>query len=137
MTQAFFQEGGPKFKKWNDQFLPELMKRQIVEKESIADLTGKMRDVGYWDSPSATEHGSGAGSIPCKRWKQGIEVDGTTSMGRRIQDTCLCALQLMVYYRFLPASQMQNEANKAPDVSSAVKAKGKSGNIKVGAKRRQ
>ena len=58
-------------------------------------------------------------------------------MGRRVQDTCLCALQLMVYYRFLPASQMQNKENLPPDVSSAVKAKGKSGNIKVGAKRRQ
>lgn len=137
MTQAFFQEGGPKFKKWNDQFLPELIKRQVVEKAAIADLTGKMRDVGYWDSPSKSEHGAGGAALPCKRWEKGVEVDGTTTLGKRVQDTCLSALQLMVYYRFLPASQMQNVDNKQPDVAAAVKAKGKSGNIKVGAKRRQ
>ena len=137
MTQAFFQEGGPAFKSWNAQFLPELIKRQVVEKAAIADLTGKMRDVGYWDSPSAAEHGSGGAQLPCTRWSKGAEVAGTTTMGKRVQDTCLCALQLMVYYRFLPASQMQNIENKPPDVAAAVKAKNTTGNIKVGARRRQ
>ncbi len=138
MTQAFFQEGGSAFANWNKQFLPELIKRQVVEKAAIADLTGKMRDVGYWDSPSASEHHvDGGAQFPCIRFKGGNEEAGTTTMGRRVQDTCLCALQLMVYYRFLPASQMQNKENLPPDATAAVKAKGKSGNIKVGARRRQ
>ena len=138
MTQAFFQEGGSAFAGWNKQFLPELIKRQVVEKEKIADLKGKMRDVGYWDSPSASEHHQdGGASFACKRWKGGAEIEGTTTMGRRVQDTCLCALQLMVYYRFLPASQMQNDANKAPSAADAIsKAKNKSGNVKVKATRR-
>ena len=137
MTQAFFQEGGSAFAGWNKQFLPELIKRQVVEKAAIADLTGKMRDVGYWDSPSASEHhADGGASFSCVRFQKGAEVAGTTTMGRRVQDTCLCALQLMVYYRFLPASQMQNDANKAPDVASAVKAKG-SKDVKVKAARRR
>ena len=136
MTQAFFQEGGSAFANWNKQFLPELIKRQVVEKEAIMDLKGKMRDVGYWDSPSATEHHQDGGqSFTCTRWSKGAEVAGTTTMGRRVQDTCLCALQLMVYYRFLPASQMQNAELRAPDVASAVK-KGKQ-EVKVKAKRRE
>ena len=137
MTQAFFQEGGSAFAGWNKQFLPELIKRQVVEKEAIMDLKGKMRDVGYWDSPSASEHHQdGGASFSCTRWSKGAEVAGTTTMGRRVQDTCLCALQLMVYYRFLPASQMQNDANKAPDVAAAVKAKGAK-DVKVKAARRR
>ena len=30
-------------------------------------------------------------------------------------DTCLCSLQMMVYYRFLPTSQIVNTANAAPE----------------------
>lgn len=135
MTQAFFQEGGQIFKRWNEQFLQELIKRQIVEKEAIADLKGKMRDVGYWDSPSATEHHvDGGQQFACKRWSKGAEIDGTTTMGRRVQDTCLCALQLMVYYRFLPASQLQNVELKPKSALETVKEN--SNNIKVRAKRK-
>lgn len=122
MTQAFFQEGGEKFKRWNAQFLPELIKRQVVEKDAILDLKGQARDVGYWDSPSATEHHvDGGQQFACKRWKNGVEIDGTTTMGRRVQDTCFCALQLMVYYRFLPASQMQNVDLKPKSIADTVK----------------
>lgn len=135
MTQAFFQEGGKKFKRWNAQFLPELIKRQIVEKDAILDLKGQTRDVGYWDSPSATEHHvDGGQQFACKRWKNGVEIDGTTTMGRRVQDTCFCALQLMVYYRFLPASQLQNVELKPKSALDTVKEN--SNNIKVKAKRK-
>ena len=132
MTQAFFQEGGPKFDAWNKQFLPELIKRQVVEKEAIMDLEGKMRDVGWWDSPSQSEHGSGRGQqLSCKRWKGGVEQDGTTTLGNRVQDTCLCALQLMVYYRFLPASQLQNTELQQPTAASALKGKKKGVKVKA------
>ena len=39
---------------------------------------GIARDIGYWDAP------------------------GKAHSGGRVQDTCLCTLQLEVYYRYLP-----------------------------------
>ena len=138
MTRAFFLEGDSAFSGWNKQFLPELIRRQVVEKAAIADLKGKMRDVGYWDSPSAGEnHVDGGVSFPCIRFKNGAEEAGTTTMGRRVQDTCLCALQLMVYYRFLPASQPQDKENPPPDAPAAVELRGGAGDVKVGARRRE
>lgn len=83
ITQAKFHTGGDRWRGWNKQFQPELIKCQTIIKGAYRGLDGSMRDVGYWDSPSASEHG------------QGVE-------GKRIQDTALCALQLMVYYRNLP-----------------------------------
>lgn len=80
ITQAKFQYSENAFIEWNKQFSPELCKTQVIEKKAIEDLDGKMVDVGHWKSPSNGEHTGGT-----------------------VQDTCLCALMLEVYYRYLPS----------------------------------
>ena len=103
ITQAKFHAGGDRWSSWNKQFQPELIKRQVVIKDAIADPEGKMRDIGYWDSPSSGEHGGGGGGdVQAVRWDGGNETAGKSTLGGRVQDTCLSALQLMVYYRYLP-----------------------------------
>lgn len=137
LTQCKFQTGGDTFKAWNMKFYPELDKRQIViQKESsgYTDDQGYAHPIGYWDSPSEDEHGGGGSKVPCKRWKNGKEIAGETTTGRRIQDTCLSALQLMVYYRFLPASQAVNPA--VGGQTGAEKKKKKSGEVSVGIRKK-
>ncbi|MBR1609774.1 MAG: terpene cyclase/mutase family protein [Kiritimatiellae bacterium] len=109
ITQAKFQAGGETFKSWNRQFMPVLtnMQQRVAAEESgYVDFENKPREIGYWDSPSKGEsyHDTGNGNLPCYHWEKGKRIDGTTTMNRRVMDTCLCALQLMVYYRFLPAT---------------------------------
>lgn len=111
LTQAKFQEGGATFGAWNKMFLPELQKRQQIIKgeggaSGYVDLNGKYRDIGWWDSPSKDESLiKNDGGLPCTWYKFGTAVQGSTSLDCRIMDTCLCTLQLMVYYRILPSSQ--------------------------------
>ncbi len=112
LTQAKFQAGGDTFKSWNRQFLPVLTNMQQVasaETSGYKDENGKPREIGWWDSPSEKEHGAGGAKLNCTHWSDGKEIPGTTTIGKRVQDTCLSALQLMVYYRFLPASQAVNQ----------------------------
>ena len=90
ITQAKFHTGGDRWKKWNATFQKELITRQNVIKDAIADPKGDMRDVGYWQSPSEGESYRGGGGAAL--WKD-------------IMDTCLCTLQLEVYYRYLPSFQ--------------------------------
>ena len=137
LTQCKFQVGGDTFKSWNGKFYPELDKRQIVlpkETSGYVDEQGYAHPIGYWDSPSAGEHGPGGAKLKCKRWKDGKEVAGETTSGKRVMDTCLSALQLMVYYRFLPASQAVN-----PEVGGqgpVQKKKKKTGEVSVGIKKK-
>ena len=111
LTQAKFQVGGGTFGAWNKMFLPELQKRQQIIKgeggaSGYTDLHGKYRDIGWWDSPSRGEaYRNNKGGLPCTWWQGGQQTQGSTSLDCRIMDTTLCALQLMVYYRFLPTSQ--------------------------------
>ncbi len=79
ITQAKFHAGGSTWTKWNAQFNPELVKTQEIVKGVYVDHLGKEQEIGSWTSPSEGEHGPG-----------------------EIQDTCLSALQLEVYYRYLP-----------------------------------
>ena len=143
LTQAKFQVGGATFGAWNKMFLPELQKRQqIIKGEGGAsgyqDLTGKYRDIGWWDSPSRGEaYRSNKGGLPCTWWQGGQETQGSTSLDCRIMDTTLCALQLMVYYRFLPTSQAVDPgAQGAADVLSKPVVK-KSDDVKVQVTRRK
>ena len=55
------------------------------------DLSGRKRSIGWWDSPSADEFRfcDGGPELPCVRWKDGRRVEGTTTLGARIYDTCL------------------------------------------------
>lgn len=95
-TQAVFQAGGNQWKKWNDKMWPSYVKAQFVTKKGEAgsacncgqplcqrlkepylDASGNEQELGHW--VNVDQHGD-----------------------RPIMDTCLAALQMMVYYRYLP-----------------------------------
>ena len=78
ITQAKFHAGGDTWSSWNNHFNAELVKQQIRAKGEYT-WDGKPREIGHWTSPSEREHGKS-----------------------EVMDTCLCALQLEVYYRYLP-----------------------------------
>ena len=46
-------------------------------------------------------------------------------------DTCLAALQLMVYYRYLPTTSVKAGADEAPDAGDATKTMDKSKDVGV------
>ena len=127
ITQAKFHAGGANWTKWNTMFQPELIKRQVIIKDAIADMKGDMRDIGYWDSPSKGEHsvaGGPAGTAIC--FEEGKQIEAPTTDGPRVQSTCLCALQLMVYYRYLPtfktpAAVEDAEVTEAPSDDIDIK----------------
>jgi hypothetical protein len=72
ITQAKFHAGGKTWRAWNKSFAKQLVKGQTILRGEGED--GK--DIGYWIAP-----GGSRGSV---------------------MDTTLCALQLQVYYRYLP-----------------------------------
>lgn len=73
-VQATFHAGGSVWEKWDPMFSGELIRNQVRVRAPEGG-----REMGYWDSPSASEHHDG-----------------------RVMDTCLCVLMLEVYYRYLP-----------------------------------
>jgi len=85
ITQAKFHHRPETFAAWNKMFSPELCKQQMIEKNAIEGPDGNMVDIGHWESPSKSEHRGGI-----------------------VQDTSLCALQLMVYYRYKPSYLTQS-----------------------------
>lgn len=88
-TQAFFHAGGELWNNWNKEFAIPMVKGQVVIPQAIADPSGKMQDIGYW--PPA---------------------GGEAKHLSRAFDTCLCALQLQVYYRYLPTFKPPEEEKK-------------------------
>jgi hypothetical protein len=91
ITQAFFQEGGAMWDEWNKSFSPQLTKaQQVISKNEsgYVDHKGISHETGFWVSPAAREHNGGNGEV---------------------MDTILCALQLTVYYRYLPTFQKIDE----------------------------
>ena len=82
-TQAKFNAGGAPWAKWNETMTKEYVAAQRVvpaERSGYADADGNPQEVGWWEN-------------------------GDTSTDRPVLDTCLAALQLMVYYRYSPATQ--------------------------------
>lgn len=79
-TQVKFFEGGGKWQAWNKMMKPVYVNSQ---KKLSGEYTykGKDYDIGYWENK-----------------------DGATV--RPFMDTCLVALQLMVYYRNLPTTSI-------------------------------
>ncbi len=98
ITQAKFHAGGSRWQSWNKMFQRELIIRQNIIPAAIADPNGNMRDVGYWQSPSESESYRGGGRAAL--WKD-------------IMDTCLCTLQLEVYYRYQPSFQTSTATDSA------------------------
>jgi hypothetical protein len=99
-TQAIFQQGGADWTKWNARMWPAYVEAQFVEEKAIADAKGELQDVGWWENADAHSD-------------------------RPVMDTCLAALQLMVYYRYLPTFQVV-----APPVAVTATAEGR-GDIPV------
>ena len=99
-TQMMFQRGGNDWKTWNTKFQKMLKDNPHPE--------------GYWDSPS-----------------DGTEVDrfNMKDIDNKVYSTTLCALQLTVYYRYLPSSIMSKDASlnkskaKSPAATKKEKAK--------------
>ncbi len=101
-TQCKFHEGGKHWDNWNKIMKPSYVKAQQIERDAIKDPKGNLQDVGWWTN-----------------------VD--THSDRPVMDTCLAALQLMVYYRYLPttskeAVQVEDElAATAVDLDGDIK----------------
>jgi len=78
--------------------------------EKIPDHTGKMQAMGFWD---------------CGK-------DGTCKSAGHTMTTCLCALQLMVYYRYLPTTNLKaGEAENHDDTPTDAKSKKDEVNVEV------
>jgi len=73
-TQSKFHFGGPRWEKWNQEMKAIYVAAQKIERDAIQDHTGQYRDIGWWEN-------------------------NDTHTDRPVMDTCLAALQLMVYYR--------------------------------------
>jgi len=79
-TQCKFHVGGKRWANWNKAMVACYVKNQKVSPKAITDADGKSQDIGWWEN--SDQH-----------------------TDRPIMDTCLAALQLMVYYRYLPTYQ--------------------------------
>jgi hypothetical protein len=75
-TQAKFHEGGKQWDKWNREMKAVYVTSQQIEKNAARNAEGKAVDIGWWANRDAHSD-------------------------RPVMDTCLAALQLMVYYRSL------------------------------------
>ncbi|MDP6631228.1 MAG: terpene cyclase/mutase family protein [Kiritimatiellia bacterium] len=95
VTQAKFHAGGSTWDEWNRQFAMELVRNQTIMKGAADD--GK--DMGYWTSPAKGEYTGGNGEI---------------------MDTCLCTLQLEVYYRYLPTFTTPKAIEEDEDLVSEM-----------------
>jgi len=80
ITQARFHAGGKSWDSWNRLFSPVLVNRQTIIPKAIRDAKGELVDIGFWD--------------------MNAEISGHTD--GVVMNTSLCALQLQVYYRYLP-----------------------------------
>jgi len=82
-TQAKFHAylpTSPLWTRWNNEMKSVYVAEQKIEKNAIKDMKGKDQDVGWWENKD-------------------------NHSDRPVMDTCLAALQLMVYYRYLPTTQ--------------------------------
>lgn len=94
-TQCKFHEGDVHWKKWNKAMKEPYCAAQIIEKNAIKDMKGRDCDIGHWEN-----------------------VD--THTDRPVMDTCLAALQLMVYYRYLPTTSKDAVTVDAEIVADAT-----------------
>ena len=76
-TQSKFHSRGKRWEIWDKEMQRVYLSAQRIEKNAIKDHNGKEQDIGWWEN-----------------------VDKHSD--RPVMDTCLTALQLMVYHRYLP-----------------------------------
>lgn len=91
-TQVRFFQGGAQWKKWNAIMKPLYLGAMQITKDTY-EYDGKYYDMGHW-------------------------VNGDAHSIHPIMDTCLCALQLMVYYRNLPTTK--SDAVKVSEIDAEL-----------------
>jgi len=96
-TQAKFHAGGKRWENWNKEMKPTYVKAQQIEKNAIKDDQGRDCDIGWW-------------------------TNGDAHTDRPVMDTCLAALQLMVYYRYLPTTSKEAVEGEAEVLATATEA---------------
>ncbi len=94
-TQVRFFQGGQRWKTWNDQMKPLYLTGQQLIKDTY-EWKGKKYDMGFWENE-----------------------DGHSD--RPTMDTCLAALQLMVYYRNLPTTKIEATVPIETEIAQAQK----------------
>ena len=82
-TMVFFNGGGKRWQNWNRRMIDVYFSGQTVMKGAYTDQKGVKRDMGYWK---------------CEDMHVGTQP---------VAPTCWVALQLMVYYRYLPTSSKE------------------------------
>ena len=82
-TMVFFNGGGKRWQNWNRKMIDVYFNGQTVLKGQYTDRQGVQRDMGYWK---------------CEDMHVGTQP---------VSPTCWVALQLMVYYRYLPTSSKE------------------------------
>jgi len=80
-TQAKFHEYDRRWHAWNHAMTNLYLKAQQIERNAILDPQGRACDIGWW-------------------------TNGDVHTDRPVMDTCLAALQLTVYYRYLPTTSV-------------------------------
>ena len=86
--------------------MKKLYPQSIIDDGTTPDWTGKAHKQGHFEN-----------------------TDQHTS--RPVMDTCLAALQLMVYYRYLPTTQTKNMTEDAEGGGGAEAAVDKGGDVNV------
>jgi hypothetical protein len=79
-TQAKFHTGGKRWTSWWDKLWRLYVRAQKIEKGAYTDPQGRPQEIGWWENTDA-------------------------NTDRPVMDTCLAAIQLMVYYRNLPTTR--------------------------------
>lgn len=91
MCQGAFPANVKAWQDWN-LAMKELYPKTIVTlNETIEGIDGKPKAIGYWPKRREEAH----------------------SDGGDVMSTCLCALQLMVYYRYLPTTKIVKSADSS------------------------
>lgn len=103
-TMVFFNGGGKRWKHWNKVMIDAYFKTQTIKKGMYTDSRGVQRDMGYW---------------VCEDMHIGTQPVATT---------CWIAMQLMVYYRYLPTS---DKAARGIGVAPKVEEKPKEEKLNV------
>jgi len=102
-TMVFFNGGGKRWQQWNKKMIDIYFNGQTVKKASYTDIRGITRDMGWWECEDM--HIVSRGVKPPARW---------------VSTTCWVALQLMVYYRYLPTSSKAARGVGAKPAASAA-----------------
>jgi len=106
-TQSKFHFGGPRWENWNKEMKAVYVAAQKIERNAIKDAEGRDRDIGWWEN-------------------------GDAHTDRPVMDTCLAALQLMVYYRNGLLTTGIDVTKIDPDLKTLMLEDGKEINIIVG-----